>query len=89
MDPSTPKMNQDAPSAAPESQQDRSSTRQDEDSFSSGATAPKTFEPLSAWAPQTQEYLIMTSLAIITLAVALDATIIVPSLPVRINAKIL
>lgn len=35
------------------------------------------------WAPQSRELLIMISLAIITLAVALDATIVVTSLPVR------
>jgi hypothetical protein len=36
-----------------------------------------------AWRPRRQEYLIMTSLSLISLMVALDASILVPALPVR------
>jgi hypothetical protein len=35
------------------------------------------------WRPRRQEYLIMTSLSLISLMVALDAAILMPALPVR------
>ena len=39
-------------------------------------------EPLSEWKPGRQEYLILTSLSIISLMVALDASIVAPALTV-------
>ena len=38
----------------------------------------------SVWKPQKQEYLVMATLATISLMVALDATILVSILPVRL-----
>jgi hypothetical protein len=37
------------------------------------------------WRPRRQEYLIMTSLSLISLMVALDAAILMPALPVRFS----
>jgi hypothetical protein len=36
------------------------------------------------WRPHRQEYLIMTSLSLISLMVALDSAILAPALPVRV-----
>jgi hypothetical protein len=42
-------------------------------------------EQPSDWKPQKNEYMVMYSISIISLMVALDATILVPVLPVRMQ----
>ncbi len=39
--------------------------------------------PPATWKPLKQEYLVMLTISILSLMVALDATILVPVLPVR------
>jgi hypothetical protein len=55
-------------------------------SLEEGATAVVEEE---VWRPRQQEYLIMTSLSLISLMVALDAAILMPALPVRFSPSYL
>jgi hypothetical protein len=57
-------------------------------SISSISTEDAVDLPTETWKPLTQEYLVMLTVSILSLMVALDATILVPVLPVRPNHRL-